>query len=694
MSSKQPQLSKCLLSVFLGLLPAVVALGQGPSTLAQEGSSLYPQRPEDPRAVYLTKAAFSVHADGVGDDAVPLQQAIDKVREGQGGGIVFIPEGQYRLGRTVYVWRGIRLIGFGTHKPRFILGDSTPGFQDGTGRYMIYFAHQPGPPDGPVVDGNEGTLYSGLINIDMEIRDGNPAAIAVRAHYAQHSSLTNVDFQIGSALGAVEETGHLIDSCRFFGGEFAIRTAVTAAGWQSTVFDSEFNGQRAASIETHEAGMTVIRCRFSRVPCAIKIPMLRVSHLTGESTDRLYVRDSRFEDIRDSAIWVARYYDPKTQINVDDVECARVPVFLEFNPFVGGLSRIPANLLKIAGEGDAYAIRYLSHGLHVSIGGVGKVILKRDTVFKREAIPALTPIVKRDRPDLPPQSSWVSILDLGAKGDGTTDDTAAFRQAIALHNAIYIPQGTYRLSDTLTLGKDTALIGLQPSQTRLTLLPSTAGFTDAGNPRAVIVAPAGSAPIVSGIGILLQNTNSGAVGVKWMAAPDSCMDDVTISTSRTKTGNEQLYGLWITGGGAGTFRGIWTPSESATAGLVITDTANPGTMYQMSVEHHRRVEMIMRNVRNWTFYTMQTEEVSGCEGTASLEMEGCGHLKFVNYFLYHNSGTNIPFEYGASVANSSDISFRGIHNFSGGPFPFDNTLEDADSGVRIAHPEIANLKLR
>ena len=151
---------------------------------------------------------------------------------------------------------------------------------------------------------------------------------------------------------------------------------------------------------------------------------------------------------------------------------------------MGGLSRIPSDLLKIAGEGDTYAIRYLSHGLHVNVGDGGNVTRKRDTVFRREAIPALTAIVRRDRPDLPPQSSWVSVLDLGARGDGTTDDTAAFRQAIALHRAVYVPQGTYRISDTLTLGKDTALIGLQPSQTRLTLLPSTAGFTDAGNPRA------------------------------------------------------------------------------------------------------------------------------------------------------------------------------------------------------------------
>ena len=188
---------------------------------------------------------------------------------------------------------------------------------------MIWFAHGPGAPGEPVVDGNEGTLYSGLSNIDMEIQDGNPAAIAVRAHFAQHSALAHVDFRIGSALGAVEEIGHEIEDCRFFGGEFAIRTAVTAAGWQSLVFDSEFVGQRSVAIETHEAGMTVIRSRFRNVPYGIRIPVMRVSHLTGESTDKLYVKDSRFENIKGAALWVARYYDPKTQINVDDVECDR-----------------------------------------------------------------------------------------------------------------------------------------------------------------------------------------------------------------------------------------------------------------------------------------------------------------------------------------------------------------------------------
>ncbi|HMD71884.1 MAG TPA: glycosyl hydrolase family 28-related protein [Bryobacteraceae bacterium] len=683
-----------------GTLVAALFLLHGAAAAQEQRPSYYPEKPRDGKAVYLVKDGFPVHADGVGDDSIALQRAIDQVRGAgaqnprPGGGIVFVPEGRYRLSQTVYVWRGIRLIGYGRRKPVFVLAKNTPGYQSGAGRYMIYFASQPGEPGQPVVDGNEGTLYSGLSNIDIEIQDGNPAAIAVRAHFAQHSALAHVDFRIGAALGAVEEIGHEVEDCRFFGGEFAIRTAVTAAGWQSLVLDSEFVGQRSVAIETHEAGMTVIRCRFRGLPYGIRIPVVRASHLTGESTDKLYVKDSRFEDIQRAALWVARYYDPKTQVNVDDVECARTPVFLEFNPFVGGLSRIPEDRLKVAGVAAVYAIRSLSHGLRVDVTGSSEPARKRDTVVEGVPLSSMTPIPAKDFPELPPQSSWVNVTDLGAKGDGKADDTAAFRKAIAEHQAVYVPQGSYRISDTLTLGPGTALIGLQPSETRLILLPSTPGFTDISQPKPVILAPRGSAPIVSGIGILLQNANEGAVGVKWMAGAGSYMDDVTINTSRTRTGAEEFRGFWIAEGGGGTFKGIWTPSESATAGLVITDTSTPGAMYQMSVEHHRKVEIVLKNVSNWTFYTIQTEEVGGDEATASMEMEGCRRLKFVNYFMYHNSGTNTPFQHGIRTVNSGGIVFRGVHNFSGGPFPFDHTLLDADSGALVAYPEVAALRVR
>ncbi len=56
----------------------------------------------------------------------------------------------------------------------------------------------------------------------------------------------------------------------------------------------------------------------------------------------------------------------------------------------------------------------------------------------------------------------ISVLDHGAKGDGKTDDTAAFQNAInkaaAAKKPVYVPAGTYVLKGSLSL-KNTALIG-------------------------------------------------------------------------------------------------------------------------------------------------------------------------------------------------------------------------------------------
>jgi hypothetical protein len=82
---------------------------------------------------------FSVHADGKADDSEALQAAIDKAQETTHEGILFIPEGRYRITRTIYGWPGIRVIGYGATRPVIVLADNTPGFQKGMGD-MVFFA--------------------------------------------------------------------------------------------------------------------------------------------------------------------------------------------------------------------------------------------------------------------------------------------------------------------------------------------------------------------------------------------------------------------------------------------------------------------------------------------------------------------------------------------------------------------------
>jgi hypothetical protein len=113
---------------------------------AGQTSSFYTTRLDDPKAVYLTSDAFSARGDGAGDDTAAVQAAIDKAQETTGEGMVFVPSGRYRLTNTVYVWGGIRLIGYGATRPVFVLGANTPGYGDANKeKYMVFFSgNRPG----------------------------------------------------------------------------------------------------------------------------------------------------------------------------------------------------------------------------------------------------------------------------------------------------------------------------------------------------------------------------------------------------------------------------------------------------------------------------------------------------------------------------------------------------------------------
>ena len=91
------------------------------------------------------------------------------------------------------------------------------------------------PPNDDIPDANQTTFYSSMMNVDFEIGDGNPAAVAIRFHVAQHGILSHIDFHIGSGLAGIIEVGNVGQDLRFLGGRYGILTTNTSPFWPYTL---------------------------------------------------------------------------------------------------------------------------------------------------------------------------------------------------------------------------------------------------------------------------------------------------------------------------------------------------------------------------------------------------------------------------------------------------------------------------
>ncbi|WP_158791786.1 glycosyl hydrolase family 28-related protein [Granulicella sp. L60] len=682
--------------------------------------SVFRTQPDDPKAVIVT----GVRADGVADDSAALQRAIDKAAGTGSEGLVFVPSGRYCLTRTLYVWPGVRVIGFGEKRPIFVLADNTPGFQKGVADMVIFTGPRPNasrsddtevpfpppgsvPPDPKIADATPGTFYSAMSNIDFEIGSGNPAAIGIRFHAAQHAFLSHMDFHVGSGLAALTQVGNEAEDLHIYGGRYGILTEKTSPAWQFTLIDSTFEGQRESAIREHETGLTLIRDTFRNVPAAIDID--------PQYYDQLWVKDSRFEDITGPVVTISSEKSPLNEIGFENATLSHAPTFALFRE----------SGRKIAGKGDAYRVSSFNYGLIVPTEGVMGSIGLRYDASPLASMPAPLPPAF---PALPQTSDWTNVKTLGVKGDGTTDDTEAIQRAIASHRVLYFPSGHYIVTDTLTLKPDTVLVGLHPTLTQLDLPDDTPGFRGVGTPKPVVLAQSGGTNILSGIGILTNGVNPRAVGTLWMAGEQSLIDDVrylgghgsgtnpynnnhTADPDLKKRWDSQYPSLWITHGGGGTFANIWTPNTFAQAGFYVSDTKTPGHVYELSNEHHVRVEIKLDHVENWNIDAPQTEEEAGESPEAlSLEISFSRNITIANYHAYRVTRSRAPFPTAVRVFHSQDIHFRNVHvNAESGyatcdangcgtflrvsKYPYENAIMDVTHHLEVREREFAVLDI-
>jgi len=155
----------------------------------------------------------------------------------------------------------------------------------------------------------------------------------------------------------------------------------------------------------------------------------------------------------------------------------------------------------------------------------------------------------------------VSVKDFGAVGDGVTDDTVAIQAALTSAKAVYVPPGTYRIANTLTVGYGKSLFGAGQSS----IIKGTSAAFD------LIQLPDGYATVS-----LLQLEN-GKAGIRLFGRDGACVQntltDLTIwdaqvglvldgftdpnrpcywnNVARVLVARPAVHGVWLTRSGDG-----------------------------------------------------------------------------------------------------------------------------------------------
>lgn len=704
----------------------LTAAGRSPDP---DNASAFQSQPTDPRAVTVKGKG-----DGKADDTEAIQHAIDAAAEHGSGGVVFLPSGRYRISRTLLIWPAVRVYGIGATRPVLVLGNNTPGFQTGLGTMVVFtgarrgdnargdvgrieLSRVPFPPptvvpfDPKIWDANPSTFYSAMSNVDIEIGWGNPAATGIRFRTAQHAFLSNMSFELGSGFAGIYQAGNVVHNLRFRGGRYGIVTEKTSPAWQFTLIDVTFEGQKSAAIREHEAGLTLVNVLMRDVPVGIEIDQ-------GYG-DWLWGKDVRFEHVAKAGVVISNENNVYTQVGFDHAAATDTPVFARFRD----------SGRTVNGKGRSYSVKSFSYGLEVpGLGQLGHFATTADienlaTLPARRA-PAIRP--------LPPVAEWANAHDLGVTGDGQADDTAVLQRAIDAHRVVYLPLGVYRVTNTIQLRPDSVLIGLQPSLTQIALSDNTQVFQGVGEPKPLVRSADGGDAIISGVGLATGGVNPRATALLWSAGENSLVDDVkfegghgtelpngtrfnpynanhSADADPARRWDGQYPSLWVTHGGGGTFNGIWSPDTYASAGFYISDTNTPGHVYEISVEHHVRNEIVFDRAANWELLAPQTEEEYGESlRSISLELRDSHDILIANYHGYRVTRTLGPAPAAVRLYGTTNIHFRNVHvNAESGfatcdgddcatflrvnKFPYENAIEDVPHGLTVREREFARL---
>jgi hypothetical protein len=263
------------------------------------------------------------------------------------------------------------------------------------------------------------------------------------------------------------------------------------------------------------------------------------------------------------------------------------------------------------------------------------------------------------------------VAEYGVIGDGKTDVTAALQRALDACDELFLPEGTYLVSDTLRMRPHAKLFGEMWSQ--LVLRRESPGFRDAASRRPLLATPEDPAATLVVCHLQLRIDAPGGVCCDWRAGERSMLIDATFcNDNRTQPLNWQ-----ISGAGGGFFENGWNPGASGD-GLAITSTGRKW-LYAVAQEHYPGTGVVLRGAKHLVALGLQFEvssryvQIDQCEDLR-LYQTIAGNWERQVPALVHVAGSRNVLLVNSAVCKADAVVSEQPHGWRAGPGSQDRGL--------------------
>ncbi|KAI1437042.1 glycoside hydrolase family 55 protein [Xylaria sp. CBS 124048] len=447
--------------------------------------------------------------------------------------VVYFPAGTYIISSSIIPPYFTQMIGDPTNRPVL---KATPNFK-GFG----------------LIDGNPyftsnlnwvstNVFYRQMRNFVIDTTAIAPATAATGIHWptSQATSLINIEFNMPTDPSVVHVglfcesgSGGFMSDLTFNGGA----TGASLGNQQYTMRNLVFNNCKTGIIQLWDWGWTYINLKFNS--CGTGIDISAPGSDGSLSVGSAIIMDSSFSDTK-IAIKTGHTGSstPATagSIVLENIKLTNVPTAVQGTS--GSL--LAGGSTTIAGWGQG----------HQYVSGANRDLSGNVTPNKRPAsLVGSNGFYSRSKPQYNTlaASSFVSARSAGAKGDGTTDDTAALQSAInsaTNGKVLFLDYGLYKVTGTLKVPAGTKVVG----EGYPIIMASGSYFGDINKPKPMLQvgATSGAAGQVEFSDFVVGNSGPapGATLIEWNLASNvtnpSGMWDVHARVGGFKGSNMQV----------------------------------------------------------------------------------------------------------------------------------------------------------